>query len=53
MEKEIQSNGNYSSQEGRYTALAKMLVKNFISVIEVVLRTDNAIVLEFVRIWNL
>lgn len=46
MEKEIKSNEKYSSQESRYTALAKILAKNFISVIEVDLCTGNAIVLE-------
>lgn len=46
MEMVIQSNEKYSNPESRYTALAKILAKNFISVIEVDLRTGNAIVLE-------
>lgn len=46
MEEEIQSNEKYASQESRYTALAKILAKNFISVIELDLCTGNAIVLE-------
>lgn len=46
METLIQSNEKYSNPESRYTALAKILAKNFISVIEVDLHTGNAIVLE-------
>lgn len=41
-----QSKERYSNMENRYTELAKILAKNFISLAEVDLLTGNAIVLE-------
>lgn len=41
-----QSKEKYSNPESRYTVLAKILAKNFISLAEVDLFTGNAIVYE-------
>lgn len=46
MENVIESKEKYSNPENRYTALAKTLAKNFISLAEVNLCTGKAIVLE-------
>lgn len=46
MESTIQSKEKYSDRESRYTALAKILAKNYISLVEVDLLTGNAIVLK-------